>query len=425
MKKTKDIIQKEALEILKKNKYKGTIALDMGTGKSKLGIDSIIDGGFQKILITSPRTNLKKNWRKELIKWQFIPEVDNEISSLFKHLSSGDMYSINIVNIQTCYKWSKEEISYFDYIIFDEIHTCGPEYFNLINNAIELNIPILGLTGTLNDANTFKSNVLYDKLPILYEYYDSADDGLINKRKYLVLKYSLSDAFKVKAGTKRKSWYVGEEKQYSYLTEQIKKGQRLMAATGSDDWWNDAREWFWENKGNSEQKNAARVYLNSIKYRKEFLWNLTSTVEITKQIKDEILKKNNNKVLIFSQSINQVNKITPHVIHSKQDEEINKVNLEKFDKGFIKELGSVKSLTLGLNINGANYAIMESYTGSETDFKQKAGRTNRLKIDDIATIIWLVPINTQAEKWFDKAIKNVDNSNITYYTSINDLVKQL
>ena len=59
MKKTKNIIQNEALNILKENNYNGTIALDMGTGKSKLGIDSIVKGNFTKVLITSPRTNLK------------------------------------------------------------------------------------------------------------------------------------------------------------------------------------------------------------------------------------------------------------------------------------------------------------------------------------------------------------------------------
>src|SRR6056297_951339 len=416
MKKTKNIIQNEALNILKENNYNGTIALDMGTGKSKLGIDSIVKGNFTKVLITSPRTNLKKNWRDELNKW---------MTKHTKTLTWGSLYNITIENIQTCYKWTKEEISYFDYIIFDEIHTCGPEYFALIDNALELNIPVLGLTGTLNDTNKFKSSVLYNKLPILYEYYDSADDGLINKRRYLVLKYQLTDAFRVKAGTKKKSWFVGEAKQYNYLTEQIKKGQRLMAATGSEDWWNYAREWFWENKGDSEQKNAARIYLNGIKYRKEFLWNLTSSAEITKTIKDEILKKDNNKVLIFSESINQVNKITPYVIHSKQDDEINVKNLDKFDKGFLKELGSVKSLTLGLNIDGANYGIMESYTGSNTDFKQKAGRTNRLNISDIATIIWIVPEGTQAEQWFNKATKNIDKSNITVFNNITDLLEIL
>jgi len=68
---------------------------------------------------------------------------------------------------------------------------------------------------------------------------------------------------------------------------------------------------------------------------------------------------------------------------------------------------------------------MESYTCINTDFKQKAGRTNRLNINDTATIIWIVPEGTQAEQWFNKATKNINKSNITIYNSINELLNKL
>ena len=80
--KLKDKIQKEALEILKKNNYTGVIVMEMGSGKSKVGIDTIKQGNFKNILITSPRTNLQDMWRKELKKWHFIPISDENLSKV-------------------------------------------------------------------------------------------------------------------------------------------------------------------------------------------------------------------------------------------------------------------------------------------------------------------------------------------------------
>ena len=46
-----------------------------------------------------------------------------------------------------------------------------------------------------------------------------------------------------------------------------------------------------------------------------------------------------------------------------------------------------------------------------------------MAIDDIATVIWLVPISTQSETWFNKAINNEDN--IYYYNDIMKLINDI
>ena len=100
------------MQSLKKHNYNGIIVLSVGTGKSKVAIDAIKEGKFKNILITSPRTNLKENWWNELNKWYF-----NSIDFAF------DKNNFKLRNIQTCYKWSVEELKQFDLIIIDEIHT--------------------------------------------------------------------------------------------------------------------------------------------------------------------------------------------------------------------------------------------------------------------------------------------------------------
>lgn len=427
--KLKDKIQKEALEILKKNNYTGVIVMEMGSGKSKVGIDTIKQGNFKNILITSPRTNLKESWKEELKKWlnTFKFKVDNgwEVFGQTSYLMNQGP-CIFTENIQTCYKWTKEQLQQFDLVIFDEIHMCGEQYFNLIQNSLDLNINCIGLTGTPNKEEEFKKNVLYQKLPIIFEYYDSAKDGLINKRKYIIYHYNLSDDYKVITGTKKKKWLVGEKSQYDYLSEQIKKGQKLMAQTGSEDWFRDAGDWFWKGLGDSTQKNAARVYLNAIKYRKEFLWNLSSSADIAVKLKNKILQNVSNKVLLFSELTTQAEKLSTYSIHSKNNEETNKQLLHMFDNGDIKELSSVRSLTLGLNLVGANWAILESFNGSITSNAQKLARTSRLDVEKIANVIIIVPANTQAEQWYSKFIKDLIDEDsdieVNYINDINQLM---
>ena len=421
----KDKIQEEAKVKIRKNNYNCTVVLDMGSGKGKIGIDCIKEKNFKNILITSPRTNLKDMWSKELEKWGIYNwNMFGETNEY--DVQCGPRINITLENIQTTYKWTKEKLSQFDFVISDEIHLCGEQYFTLIKNCQELNIPVLGLTGTPNKDDVFKRDVLYKTLPIVFEYYDSAKDGLINKRKYYIYQYELSDDYKVITGTKNKKWSVGESSQYTYLTEQIKKGQKLMAQTGSQDWFKDAAEWFWKGNGDSTQKNAARIYLQAIKYRREFLNNLTSSAVIANKLKDKILNSQiTNKVLLFSELTSQAEKLSAYSIHSKQDEETNRQLLYMFDTGTIRELSAVRSLSLGLNLVGANYAIVESFNSSSVDLLQKIGRTSRLNAEDVANIVIIVPLKTQAEEWYQSFMKDIlqrdEDSDITIINSIEDL----
>lgn len=407
MKKTRDIIQAEALQALKTNGYNGTCVINTGGGKGKVAIDAIKEGKFKSILITSPRTNLKTMWRKELDKW-----------GISLHLCD-----IEIINIQTCYKLHKEELKEFDIIIADEVHLiASPEYSKLIVNARELSIPVIALTATPSLHDTFKEEFYKKYIPIVYEYHNSAKDGIINKRRYFIYQYELSNDYKVIAGTKKKPFTVGEKSQYEYLSQQIKKGQILMAQTGSTDWFKDAAYWGWGGNGTSAQRGAAIVYLNAIKYRKEFLWNLSSSADIAVKVKDKILNsQTKNKVLLFSELTTQANKLSAYSVHSKQDEETNKQLLYHFDTGKIRELSSVNSLTLGLNLVGANWAILESYNSSATSIQQKLGRTDRLKSDDVSNIVIIVPKSTQAEQWFNEFSKSLDLEDAIFINELKDL----
>lgn len=411
-KKTREQIQSEALEAFKLVSA-GTICLSTGTGKSKVAIDFIKETPeIQIILITSPRTNLKENWRKELMKWGITYRLCDE--SPTGYWFKNRPLHIMIENIQTCYKWEKQK---FDLIIADEIHTMmTPEYSALFeNNKCKW---LMGLTATHDITSKNDKGYFYKKYaPIIYEYYRSAEHGLINKTRFVIVNHSLGDE-KVFYTIRGKRYQSTEAEYYEYLTSKIKEGQRRMMAMGSDDWFTDASDWFWKGMGNKEQKFAAMLYLNSIKQRKDFLLNLVSTAKIAKKIKDGILRDiSDSKVLVFSELTAQADKITKNTVHSNNHKDINQRLINEFDEGTIRDLGSCRSLTLGLNLKGATHAIMESYIGSATQSKQKKGRLDRLATDDVAEMYIIRVSGTQADNWFEEMTKGFDLSEAEYFDS--------
>ena len=437
---SKKEFQSHALELLKANNYNGTICASTGSSKSKVAIDAIKEGKFKNILITSPRSNLKENWKQELKKWgiNIFPVVDFKREDRISQSTFTDnIHPYNckyfiLENIQTCYKWSKEVVKQFDLIIYDEIHTCGEEFFNLIRNAhnftftdvstLPLITSVIGLTATPNKSDDFKKEVLYKSVPILVEYYNAEEDGLTNSCKYYVLEYQLTDQFKVVTGSKDKKWLVGEKKQYDYLSDQYEKAKTLMFLQGAENYFEQSLIWMKSKTATKEQKIAGSKFYFAVNNRKKFLWNLESSKQIALALKKRILEIKTNKILLFSELTTQAEKLSLYSIHSnnsknaKECSAINTQLLEQFNSGSIRELSSVRSLQLGLNMSNATHAIFESYSGSEVSAKQSKGRLNRLDIDEVATIIIIKPLGTQASTWFEDAFGWIEE-----YTVINKI----
>lgn len=397
-------IQKEALQALIQNKG-GTLCLEVGTGKSKIALDYVKHSKAKYVLITSPRTNLQDNWEAEIARWGPFGDV-----------------SFDLVNIQTSYKYLPKTISGYDLIIADEIHTMATlQYGKLLNLAKTFHIPIIGLTGTPELHKEDKKNFYDNYCPIVYSYFKSAEDGLVNKTKYIIYEHTLDNIFKVNAGTKKVPFLRGEKDQYEYLSKQLKLAQQTMMSLGSKDWFSDARDWGWLGKGNATEKAAAIRYLNAIKYRKNFLWNLQSTASIARQLADNILtKSSDSKILFFSELTAQTDSITKFGVHSNKDSKVNSTTIASFNKGDIREMGSVRSLQLGLNLTAANWAIFESYNGSPTGAKQSQGRLQRLNPDLLAKVIIIRVKDTQYDTWFNSFSKHFNLKDSIIISSISE-----
>ena len=376
---TREEVLLTALNLFKMASGVGTIVLDTGVGKSKVAIDFVIESEDVKtILITSPRENLKANWYNELQKWCPSPSIFTEDgdSATIPFIMYGKVVLITFENIQTCYKWSDRT---FDLLIADEIHTIvTPEYSKIFeNNTFKYKI---GLTATPDIKGKPEKLELYNKYcPIIYTFLTAEQHGVVNKTKIVVIDHKLNNLHKIEIKTKKHHFFLGESERYSYICSELKRGQRLMASTGSTDFFDDAADWFWKGNGTPMQKSAARVYLTAIQNRKYFLLKLTSARAITKKLCDRLLTDKSNKILVFSELTDQINSICKHTVHSKHTKDHNVLTLQMFNDGSIKMLGSCYSLTLGLNMRSANIAIFESYLSSYTRAKQRKGRLKRWK----------------------------------------------
>jgi len=431
MKKSKDVINKEARQAymnhLNKKNIGGSIIADMGTGKTKIGLDiAVKDLDVLSCLVVSPRSNLtgsfaesgqRSSWQKQIDEWY-----------------PDDVGRFKLETIQTAYKFENYE---FDLLIMDEVHTIFTEKYSdlLRNNKFKY---ILGLTGTDGMEIEGKYELYKEYAPIIYEYMNSANDGLINKSRVLVFERELNNNFKMPSGSKKKPFMQGEFSKYEYHNKEFEKQKIALItiqkrAENSGDVepgmhiWQFAREWGYNNKApNSKERAIAMKFLNAIQFRKKMLHNLPSGVFYAKTVKEAILKKDpNNKVLLFTEEVSQADKISNYVYHSKLKEDDRKKNLEMFDSGEIRELGSSKGLILGLNIEGATHGVLESYVGSTVDNPQKKGRGHRLDPDDVFTLVLFVVRGTQQEKWFDKIIGTLNTNDITYYDDIRKLIKDL
>lgn len=406
----RELIQAKALDALKANDFTGTICLSPGTGKSYVAIQAIRAVKAVKVLICSPRTNLQKNWVEELEKWQFVKQAfSHNIFIDVEHILRARPIEIDLVNIQTCYKWNEEQINNYDLIIMDEIHTTGERYSRLPEIAKELKIRVIGLTGTPNRADEFKRDVLYGELvPIVYEYYNSERDGIINKVNYYILKYELNNDDKVLVQYGKKSWLQGEKQRYEYLENQYDKAKANMAEAGATDYFNTSLDWM--RNGTPDEKKLGAQFFYAIRNRKDFLWKLNSSKSIAIALAYKILMQDpNNKVLLFSELTEQADRLSPYSLHSKNGKtakevrEYNAKILEDFNAGRIRSLSSCHSVGLGLNITKINWAIFESYSSSMVSSRQKKGRVNRLDTDEFANVIIIVPVGTQAESWYTTA----------------------
>lgn len=475
---TRNEVQSKAVEALVNNGG-GLVCLEVGCGKGKVAVDYLntLEGEL-KGLFVAPRTGLINSFKVEADKWN----LNNTIA-------------IDYTTMQAACKYTKDVLNSYDFILADEAHCItSPEFSKIIKLTPGiLHIGLTGTPGLDDEEKKQFYNEYLPIVYEFYDAVESGfinktryiiyDHELDNNYQYTITtkksswskgelaQYEYLDGTINSSYDKIKEYYFEEIKRNTlrYLEEGLINAtdKAFLKELVSRDlsYYYELMQERWNKKDMSynlyqivkaikPSTNYAKLGLNAIrlvnesgvpekvkslifrynwalKQRKNMLWSLASTRDIATKIKQLILEDENNKVLIFSESTEQINSLTNHTIHSKtadtpaKSKKLNKERLSQFNEGTSREVGSVKMMQLGLNLKGANYAIFESYNSSSTGGKQSQGRLQRLEKWDLATVILIKVKNTQCEKWFESFTSLFDLTDSEYVTSIDELKEVL
>lgn len=359
--KTKDEIQDDCFkEII--NHYRCSAALSMGTGKTLLGLKHMKHFHKQgnEYLVVAPKNSIFQSWKDDAVKFG----MDDLLPS---------------ITFTTYLSLTKHDFTKYAGLYLDECHSVkehmGP-WFQRFNGRI------LGLTGTPpRSMFSEKGKIIQEFFPVVYKYSTdrAVEDKILNDYQITIHLLNLDMSKSMKVTTKTgKSWVTSEFESYNYYTRKIDQTY--------------------------DMKSLQFLRIQRMRQMMNF-----QTKEIYSKV---LLNSINDKCLLFANTKEQADKLCKHSYHSSNPN--SEDNLEQFKTGKINKLSAVLQLSEGVNIpNLKSCIILHSYS-SNTKTAQRLGRALRLNPNDKSEVHILVYKNTIDEEWTKQALKEFDESKISW-----------
>ena len=363
MKKTRDQIRDEALEIIKP-RLKSGLGISMGVGKTLIGLTHL--EGIRKnlnrrvrALVVAPKKSIFDTWAQQAEEHGYPHLIEDITFSTYRSLLKQDLD--------------------YDVIYLDECHSL---LFSHKPWLREFKGTILGLTGTPPAMDqSEKGRMVTEFCPIVYTYItdDAVDDDILNDYRIVVHMLSLDREPTILIEKGNKKWYSSEVKDYTYWTDQYNNAMHQSVR---------------------QQKAIQRM---------KSMQTFPSKEEYAKRL----LMQSKHKCLLFANTKAQADKLCSHSYHSGNKN--SQQNLEDFRDGKITKMSCVLQLNEGANITDLKESIIMHSYGNERKTAQRIGRTLRLNPNDTAIINILCYKNTVDEKWVIQALGNFDDTKISWY----------
>jgi len=411
----KSAIQDEAVLKWSINNKIGTAEIITGLGKTFLAL---------KALYTMPRHDL------DTIHLFLAEQRDREVDFLkdvakFNEIFKRDVfkdYNVQFHCYQTVRNWKGYKLGL---VICDEIHDSISieNYKFYLNNEYKA---ILGLTALFKgdliywvneDHDLYKSfgkgsiskQEMLDKIaPIVYKYNTNQGqkEGTSRKLNIYKINTSLDNTLKiVPAGSKDKPFYQTESAAYAYIDKRYNEVSEMKQGLLED---------FYKFQ---ERKNL-QLY-QAINKRCKLLYELPHKIIVAKVV----LATVKGKTVIFGNSLENLKKITPNVVSSKNAESANNNIRRLFEEGVIKVIGSFKKLIQGANLKEVDNCIIMSYYSTEVKFIQMIGRLRQNANKDGNVFIFITK-GTQEEVWASKMLENSTEYNIIECEGVTDAMSK-
>ena len=314
----RDKIQAEALEEITKYRCSG-LELSVGTGKTLVGL-KYISKTQGNVLIVVPKLDIIKTWIDDANKFN--------LSDLIERCRFTTYLSL-----------LKHDPNEYSTVILEEAHNTKESHDPFLS---KFKGNILGLTGTPPTWKNSEKGIMMSKYyPIRYTYKldQSVDTGILNDYQINVYYLPLSKEKNIPIKTKEDKikFTVSEQNQYDWITKEIDRcsnGKRKMFLT-----------------------------IQRINYLKQFKSKEDLVNKILKTIPED------EKCLIFANTIEQAERLCKHSHHSKKKDN---TSLEEFKLGSITRLSAVEQLSEGINIpNLKHVIILHTYSGASPKSQQK------------------------------------------------------
>ena len=357
---TKDEIQDKAIEILKPVK-KGGLGITMGGGKTRIGLRDLDENcpALTRALVVAPKKSVQTEWKDEAQKIDKLNLLENIVFSTYLSLT-------------------KHNPADYDVVYLDECHSLLDSHRAFLG---VFNGRVIGLSGTPpRYASSEKGRMGQEFCPIIYEYItdDAVEDGILNDYRIIVHEINLDYRNNFKVSTKSGGFMTSEVKNYAYWCGRL------------------------DNASTSKATQIARIM------RMKALQGFRSKEEYTKKLVDSI----KSKCIIFANTQEQADRMADNSYHSGNKD--SEQNLIDFKIGNISKLSTVHQLSEGTNIPELGQGIIMHSYGNERKASQRLGRLLRLNPNDTAVAHVLCYMNTVDQDWVKQALKDYDNSKITW-----------
>lgn len=304
---------------------------------------------------------------------------DNKIKDSWKEDFEKRGYDDSNVTYTTHLSLKKYTENMYDLVVLDEIHLLSEAQIEAARELLEININVLGLTGTMT---SFTEQTLDDELDLpvvaVYPIEKAIEEGVIVDYEITVIRVPLDN--------KRKQNYKGKvrtEKQqfdaYGYVIDSL------------------------------ERQGKATMFLRLARMR--IIQNSIAKLEKTR----EILKKHkDDRVLVFCGVTKIADQLGIPSYHSKKEE---KSIFDNFVSGKGKHLAVVKIGNTGVTYKPLNRVIINYFDSNGENLAQKINRCMAMEYDnpEKKAKIYIVSSDEPVElKWLNKALEFFDKNKIKY-----------
>jgi len=336
----------------------GILNLVARFGKIRCTILILRKKNYKRVLIVYPDLKIKASWKNdfEIMKYDDSNVTYTTYLSLKKHVDEK-----------------------YDLIVLDECHLISSAQMEVIKQMKETHRVILGLTGTLSSWT--KKDLLTDlHLPVVATYtIDQAiSEGVIADYDITVVKVPL-DSYELRPYKKTRKTEKGEFNMLSMII----------------------------NKMESEGRDTMFMRLARMRVIQNSIAKKNATISLLKRFTD-------NRVLIFSGTINVADNLGIPSYHSKSTE---KNIFQDFVSGKLKHLSVVKIGQTGTTYSNLNSVIINYFSSSGEDMAQKILRCMSFEYDNLdkKSHIFIISSTEQVELlWLSKALEFFNPEKIKY-----------